>query len=196
MGSSYSMRRMGSQSSETRSALIEAVETVMLQQGYGALTARNVADAAGLKHQLVYYYFRTMDDLLLEAFRQRTAHLLAQVEAAVSSDRPLNALWRVYSQPEDAALTIEYMALANHNEVIRDETVRFGEMMRRIGLENIRTSPDIVDAPLTPQALASVIRCIASILGMEAALGITGAHQETRSLTEWCLDRLESPATE
>ncbi|MBW8785940.1 MAG: helix-turn-helix transcriptional regulator, partial [Novosphingobium sp.] len=53
---------MGPETSETRAAMMDAVEVVMLRKGYGALTARNVAEAAGLKHQLVYYYFRTMDE--------------------------------------------------------------------------------------------------------------------------------------
>ena len=41
------------------------------EEGYAAVTSRRVADAAGLKPQLVHYYFRTMEDLFLEVFRRR-----------------------------------------------------------------------------------------------------------------------------
>ena len=37
-------RRLGSESSATRSALMDAVEAVMREDGYGALTARSVAE--------------------------------------------------------------------------------------------------------------------------------------------------------
>ena len=37
-------RRLGSESSATRTALMDAVEAVMREDGYGALTARSVAE--------------------------------------------------------------------------------------------------------------------------------------------------------
>ena len=43
----------------------------MLEEGYAAVTSRRVAAQAGLKPQLVHYYFRTMDDLFLAAYRRR-----------------------------------------------------------------------------------------------------------------------------
>ena len=61
----------------------------MRTDGYGALTARSVAQAAGLKHQLVYYYFQTMDDLLLATFKRRTAQVLARYEQEVLAERPV-----------------------------------------------------------------------------------------------------------
>jgi AcrR family transcriptional regulator len=44
-----------------------ATESVMREEGYGALTSRHVAARAGLNQQTVYYYFETMDGLLLAA---------------------------------------------------------------------------------------------------------------------------------
>ncbi len=62
-------RRLGTADSKTRLALLDAAERLLLAEGYAAVTSRRVAAAAGLKHQLVHYYFRTMDDLLLEVYR-------------------------------------------------------------------------------------------------------------------------------
>jgi len=44
---------------------VEAAEQLLREQGYVAISARQVADKAGLKPQLLYYYFRTMDELVL-----------------------------------------------------------------------------------------------------------------------------------
>lgn len=180
-------RRMGLESSATRTVLMDAVEGVMREQGYGALSARSVAEHAGLKHQLVFYYFKTMDELLLATYRRRTERLMDRIQRALAAERPLKALWEAYSDPDDSSLTVEYMALSNHNEAIRAETVAFGERLRITGLE--RLHPDGLD----PLALTTVVRSIASIIGMETALGISGGHQATRDLVDWCLDRLEQP---
>ena len=65
-------RRMGSPDSATSNALLDATEMVLREEGYAAATSRRIADAAGLKQQLVYYYFETMEDLLLACFKRRT----------------------------------------------------------------------------------------------------------------------------
>lgn len=186
------MRRMGPETSETRIVLMDAVEAVMRQKGYGALTARNVAEAAGLKHQLVYYYFCTMDDLLLAVYRRRTRRMLERIEHALADERPLTALWRTYTDAEDSALTVEFMALSNHNAVIGAETVKFGEQMRHSGLDRLRSQSERAVSNFDPLALTTIIRAIASVLGMEAALGISGGHRETQALVEQTLAALES----
>ena len=76
-------RRIGSETSATRAMLMDGVEAVMRELGYGALTARSVAERAGLKHQLVYYYFETMDELLMATYLRHTGRV---VGAALSPD--------------------------------------------------------------------------------------------------------------
>src|SRR5438552_2527275 len=78
-----SPRRMGPQNSATRDAMLDASERVLREQGYAAFTARSVAEVAGFKHQLVYYYFETMDDLILATFRRRAERSLGRLEAAL-----------------------------------------------------------------------------------------------------------------
>lgn len=188
---------MGLETSATRGLLMDGVEIVMTEQGYAALSARSVAEAVGLKHQLVFYYFANMDELLLAAYRRRTGQVLDRVNAAVRSEQPLQALWEAYSEPMQAALTVEYLALANHNIAIRAETVAFGEQVRREGLDHVGASlglPGESGAPLNAFALTTAISSIAAILGMETALGISGGHQETRALVQWCVDHLQAQA--
>lgn len=187
-------RRIGSENSATRSALMDGVEAVMRELGYGALTARSVAERAGLKHQLVYYYFETMDELLMATYLRHTGRVLESIEAAFLSPRPLHALWQVSSNPHDAVLNMEFLALANHNAAIRAETVAFGERMRRVGLEGIQRTlgPGAPDTA-TPIALGIAVSALGMNLGMESTLGISGGHAELKTLVEWCLDRLEAP---
>jgi AcrR family transcriptional regulator len=186
---------MGLESSATRATLMDAVETVMREDGYAALSARSVAERAGLKHQLVFYYFRTMDDLLLATYRRRTARMLERIEQALQSERPLHAFWAALSNPLDAALTMEYMALSNHNAAIHAETTAFGEQVRHVEAEKLARllRPANSDpSAFTPIAIATAITYIAHNLGFEAAMGISGGHPETRALVEWCLGYFEA----
>lgn len=187
-------RRMGSRNSATGVALLDATEAVMREEGYGALTSRRVAERAGINQQTVYYYFATMDDLLLDAYRRRTKQVLETVEMAMSSDRPLHALWQAFSDPFNAALTMEYLALANHNETIRRETIEFGEKMRALQVERLAGDPrDSLpgDVPANPIGLIMTLTYVSHLMGFEAILGLRGGHREVRQLAEWALRVLE-----
>jgi AcrR family transcriptional regulator len=184
---------MGPETSETRTLLMDAVEAVMREQGYAALSARGVAARAGLKYQIVFYYFETMDELLLATYRRNAEQMRLRIAAALDSDRPLHAYWETWSDPFDGPLALEFMAMANHNPSIRAEKVAFGERMRAMLAERLtkRLQPGPAASLLTPFAVSMVLASIGGIIGFESALGISHGHSETRDLVQWCLDQLE-----
>jgi len=184
-------RRIGAESSVTRAALMDAVEAVMREDGYAALTARRVAERAELKHQLVFYYFETMDELLMATYLRHTDRVSEAIEQAFLSSRPLHALWQVSSNPHDAVLNVEFLAMSNHNEAVRAETVRYGEEMRKSGAERIGKLIGSRNKALSPAGVMMAINHIGSLLGLETAIGISGAHAEIRALVDWCVDQLE-----
>jgi AcrR family transcriptional regulator len=190
-------RRMGPEDSATSAALMDAVESVMREEGYAAVSARCVARRAGLKYQILFYYFETMDDLLLATYRRRTHTILRRTEEALQSVRPLHAFWKAWSDPFDAALSLEYIALSNHNRLVRTETIEFGERIRRVVADKLaqrlrEASPD--PTVFTPFGIIVAISMIGNILGFESALGISGGHQETEKIVEWCLRQIEPDA--
>ena len=89
-----SARRIGAPDAKNRGVLLDAAEQLLLEEGYAAVTSRRVAERAGLKPQLVHYYFRTMEDLFLEVFRRRAEEGLGVLRTALKSPQPLWALWR------------------------------------------------------------------------------------------------------
>ncbi|MBV8951082.1 MAG: helix-turn-helix transcriptional regulator, partial [Actinobacteria bacterium] len=97
-------RRIGAEDSATRTALLDAAMDVMLEEGYAAVTSRRVAARAGLKPQLVHYYFRTMDDLLVALVRRGAEQNLERQSRALASDDPLRAFWEYSSDARGARL--------------------------------------------------------------------------------------------
>jgi AcrR family transcriptional regulator len=189
-----SQRRMGPSDSATSSALLDATERVLRNEGYGAVSSRRVAEEAGLKQQLVYYYFRTMDDLLLATFRRRTERALAKLEADSASVNPIKAMWETLSNSSDGKLSFEFMALANHHEGIRAEVARFVTQSRRIEAEVLdRLSAEARDklGPVTPAAAAFLLSSVSLMLGREAATGIEEGHADVRALIAAMLARFD-----
>jgi len=187
-------RRIGKEDSETRTALMNAVETIMCRDGYAALSARSIARCAGLNYQLVFYYFEKVENLFLATYRRRTQRLLGQIEQALDSERPLHALWSASSDPVEAGLALEYMAMANHSPAIRSETIEHVE--RTVGLVSERmakrltyNNPD--PKVFTPAAVSMIVQMIGSNLGSQSVLGIAGGLGEARTLVEWLLEQME-----
>ena len=141
MTTAPSPRRIGAEDSKTRAQLLDAAERLLLEEGYAAVTSRRVAAKAGLKPQLVHYYFRTMDDLFLEVFRRRADENLARFERAAAGDRSLRALWQVNADPRGAAFMIEFVALANHRKAIRAEIAAYAERWRATQLDALARRP-------------------------------------------------------
>ncbi|MDB5725956.1 MAG: regulatory protein TetR [Novosphingobium sp.] len=188
---------MGPETAQTRLQLMDATETVMRDEGYAAVTSRRVAEGAGVNQQTVYYYFETMDDLLVATYRRRIQKMEDSFEQALSSDHPLQAFWKASSEPNDAALTLEYLALSNHNALIRHETVEFGERSRRLYADRLAApinannpAPDVA----TPFAVVMAITYVAHLIGFEQSIGLQGGHAETTTLMNWCLSQLEPRA--
>lgn len=189
-----SSRRFGPRDSETSKAILDATERVMRSEGYGAISSRRVAEEAGIRQGLVYYYFKTMDDVLLECFKRRTAQALERYESEVRAERPVHAIWDDLSNKVDARLVFEFVALANHHDGIREEVNSFLVKVRKLEAETIRKEAERkgVDlAPATPGALAFLMYSATLVLASEASTGVTEGHDDVRALFEWLLARFE-----
>jgi AcrR family transcriptional regulator len=191
-------RRIGAPDSKTRAQLVDAAERLLLEEGYAAVTSRRVAAAAGLKPQLVHYYFRTMDDLFLEVFRRRADANLERVANAVRRDGSLRALWELNADPRGAAFTIEFVALANHRKAIRAEIARYAERYRAAQLGALSaalSAAGIDDEQLPPIAALLLMTGLSQILGLEQTLGVTAGHDATIAFVERSITALERSAT-
>ena len=187
---------MGPVNSVTWSLLLDGAENILKEEGYASLTSRRIAKRAGIKQQLTYYYFRTMDELMVEAFRRLSKRELARLESALSSDLPLRELWSVCSNTSDARLISEFMALAHRSEGMKNEVVEFIERSRRMqtrafakSIKKLRKRSGI--AALPPVVITFLTTSIALALTRESALGITSAHKEIDDLVKQCLSALE-----
>jgi TetR/AcrR family transcriptional regulator len=156
-----SNRRIGTETSGTRALLLRAAEELMRDEGYAEVTSRKLARKAGLKPQLVHYYFRTMGDLFAELFRQVTEHHLKLLDEAAQSGDPLARMFEISCDPTNAALQLEFLALANHRKEMHALIAEFGLELNNREAAIIRSaiSPrGLAMARATPEELATILQ--------------------------------------
>jgi AcrR family transcriptional regulator len=188
-----SSRRMGAEDSAVRAQLLDATEQLMLEEGYAAVTSRRLAAKAGLKQPLVYYYFRTMDELFLAVFRRMAEQGLERLNEALRSEQPIRALWELNSDRSRTALQMEFVALANHRKVVQAEIARSGEQFRSLevkALTRLFEQRNIVPQ-IPPLVVAVLLTSLSRGLVQEGALGIAKGHAPTRAFVEACLRYFE-----
>ncbi len=189
-----SARRIGAPDAKNRGVLLDAAEQLMLEEGYAAVTSRRVAEKAALKPQLVHYYFRAMDDLFLAAFRRRAEEGLEAQAQALQSPQPLWALWRFSTDPAATAITMEFVALANHRKALKAEIAYYAERFReeqQKALSKVLQRYGVDPAQVPPLVWSVLMTSVSRVLVMEQALGMSAGHAETVEFVERYLHRLE-----
>lgn len=195
-----SSRRMGAETSQTRSVLLDCVEQLMLDEGYAAVTFRAIAAKAGVTPSLVQYYFRTLDGIFHAAIRRYTERNIRHLTEAlqVPSDQLPRALWEYSWNEATSALTTEFMALGNHRESVRAEIAEATERVRKVQLDALSHGFDgseALDQTLTPGALLLLITGIPKLLELEQGIGVRTGHQELVDAFERYLGSVEPTDT-
>lgn len=181
---------MGVDGAKNRGLFVEAAEQLLREEGYSAFTARQVAAKAGLKTQLIYYYFQTMDDLILAVVQRITTHRLARFEQAMASPQPLRALWELHSDPAGAVISSELQAIASHRETIRAEIIRSARHFRALQIEAVSRLLEGrgVDQQAYPAAaIVAITTAFARALVTDTALGVSDGYPEAVMLVERAL---------
>ena len=187
-------RRMGVEGAKNRTRLVEATEQLLRDKGYAAISARQVADKAGLKPQLLYYYFHTIDDLILAVVRAITDKRLERFEQALASPKPLRALWELNSNPSNAILSTQLISLAGHRETIRVEIVRAARHFRTLqiaAVSRLLTQRGVDQEAYPAAAIVTIVAALGRTLVTDTALDVSMGYAEAVKLVERGLQYLE-----
>jgi AcrR family transcriptional regulator len=182
-------RRRGGESSAMRAALIEAAEQLIQEEGYPAVTARNLAEKVDLKRQIVHYYFHTMDDVFIAVIRRNAERLRARLEAIMDSAEPLRELQVLNRDPAQAILAIELYALASRRPAVRAEVARAAaearELQTRIVSHHLEQRG--ITPGMSPMVSTLLLTSLAQVLALEASIDFRIGHAETLEFVDACL---------
>src|SRR3954463_9963609 len=114
-------------------ALFDAAERLLVEVGHAGITTRRLAEAAGVNHGLVHYYFGSNENLLLQMLERFTARLIARQEALYASEAPFAEKWRAamsHLMSDDVAyekVWLELQAMGWNNTELRARLARVND---------------------------------------------------------------------
>jgi AcrR family transcriptional regulator len=192
---------------DARTALLDAAERILIEQGYPAATTRGVAAEAQVNHGLVHYYFGSVENLLLETLKRFTESLHERQRELFARDAPFSEKWResmghlLGSDAESgySKLWLELQAMSWNNPGMRDHLVEVNQGWRQIVQEAIDGA--LVDYGVDrrrypAEAVTALVMTFNLGVQMEAAGGIDQGHVALISMTERLVERLEREAKE
>jgi AcrR family transcriptional regulator len=185
--------RSGSRRTTKRQAILDGTVRLMLAEGYGAVTYRSVATAAGVAPGLVQYYFPSLDLLFVAVLRDATDRLIDQLTDAARSRRPLHAIWSYAADSAGSALLLQFMALANAIPEVGSVIGEGGERVRQalVGELSAQWPAGLNHSGLTPAAAVFLLSAVPRMMHLEQSLGTVTGHADARAMIEAFLDRVE-----
>jgi len=173
---------------DVRTLLLDAAESILIDEGHAAATARRIADKVGLKHQIVFYYFGTQEELLLALFRRGANTHRQKLTAALQSANPLLEMWSVARDPASTRLKLEFLSLASRSEVLRKEVAANTEAVRQLEADTIAhyLAGRQIEPTFSSELVSILTNSVARLLIMEEIIGVTKGHEEAdRLIVHW-----------
>jgi AcrR family transcriptional regulator len=206
MARAWEQKKISEARQQTTIAFMDAAEHLLFEVGYAGVTTRAVAEAAGVNHGLVHYYFGSMEELLTQTL-ERFVDQLADALEALYDDPNLTFAdkWRLGSQfwveeptsrfpkillellamgwnmpslqPRIAEVHARFRAIFEHH---------FGQALRDYGLGEDEFPLKVVVAAVTSFQLGLIVE------------GLSGVEEGHEQLLDWIqrwIDGLEATRT-
>jgi AcrR family transcriptional regulator len=203
MARAWEQKKISEARQQTTIAFMDAAEHLLFEVGYAGVTTRAVAEAAGVNHGLVHYYFGSMEELLTQTL-ERFVDQLAEALEALYDDPDLTFAdkWRLGSQfwveeptsrfpkillellamgwnmpslqPRIAEVHARFRAIFEHH---------FGQALREYGLGEDEFPLKVVVAAVTSFQLGLIVE------------GLSGVEEGHEQLLDWIqrwIDGLEA----
>jgi TetR/AcrR family transcriptional regulator len=149
--------------STAEDALLDAAERLLVEVGHAGITTRRLAEAAGVNHGLVHYYFGSNEALLVRALERFTERLIARQRELYAADEPFVEKWRTamrYLVSEDATyekIWLELQALAWNDAGLRARLAQVNAEWRAVLTEAFAEPHRELGIPIPLEALVSLV---------------------------------------
>jgi AcrR family transcriptional regulator len=165
---------------------------LLIEEGMTAVTARRVAQRVGLSHQIVHYYFKSMDDLLISAIEHGTAEYVAQLRSSLDSDNPLKLVTELNSSLLAVAIGTEITIYASRRPAVRDAVRVAIEAFRQAQAEVVGRHLERVGlaGAISPSVATVIVTSVLRTFTLEVDIGVSQGHAETLA---WLASLLGAP---
>jgi AcrR family transcriptional regulator len=130
---------------QTRAAIIEAARTLFAEHGFDSVTVDDVANAAQVSKKTVFNYFPTKEDLVFTRTDERTAALLAAVNARSEGQSLIEAFRQVCLRPAAEVTNIRQRRRESPFDFF-ELVGRSAALQRRASQLNVELTATLTDA--------------------------------------------------
>jgi hypothetical protein len=137
-----------------------------------------------------------MEDLFIALFRRGAERSFERQAEALQSPQPLWSFWELIHDQSSTALTMEFIALANHRKGIRSEIAASSNRFRRMqigALSSVLEGYGIDPNEWPPASIILMLSGISRFLLMEGSFDLEIGHSETVELVVRHIRGLEGP---
>ncbi len=191
---------------DTVDAFLDAAERLLISVGYAGITARRLAEEAGVNHGLIHYYFGSMEQLFIQVLERFTNRLIERQKAMYAAHAPFIEKWRMamgYLEQDFASgypkIWLELQALAWNHPELQERLARVNAQWRAVLTEAFAKAMGEynIDTDLYPvQAIVSLAMTFQEGMFLERLGGITEGQAELLAMIDRWLARLEAAKME
>jgi AcrR family transcriptional regulator len=170
--------------SAAEEALLDGAERLLVEQGHAGITTRRLAEAAGVNHGLVHYYFGSNENLLARALERFTERLIERQRALYAADLPFLEKWRTAMRhliADDATyekIWMELQALAWNEPELRARLADVNARWRAVLTEAFAEPHRALGIAMPLDALVSLVITFNLGIMVERLGGIDAGHDE------------------
>ncbi len=206
MARAWEQRKTSDARQQATVSLMDAAERLLYEVGYAGVTTRAVAEAAGVNHGLVHYYFGSMEVLLTRTLERFVEELALALEALYADPNLTFAeKWRLGSQfwvdeptSRFPKILLELLAMGWNMPELRAQLTEvharfrgifenhFGQALREYGLDEAQFPLKVIVAAVTSFQLGLIV---------ESLSGVDEGHQELLDWIQRWIDELEAKRT-
>jgi AcrR family transcriptional regulator len=165
-------------------ALLDAAERLLVEVGHAGITTRRLAEAAGVNHGLVHYYFGSNEALLVRALERFTGRLIERQRALYAADEPFVEKWRTamrFLVAEDRTyekVWLELQALGWNQPELRGRLAHVNAEWRAVLTDAFAEPHRELAIPMPLDALVSLVMTFNLGIIVERLGGIETGHAE------------------
>ncbi|HET9775776.1 MAG TPA: TetR/AcrR family transcriptional regulator [Gemmatimonadaceae bacterium] len=186
----------------TQQRLLDAAERLLVDVGYGGITARKLAEEAGANLGLVHYYFGSMEELLLQVLERFTGDLIARQRAMYAAPGPYIDKWRQAMRYLDEdrpyqKIWWELQAMSWNHREYRARVEKVHDAWRDAMRDAVREALsryDLDDDVFTTEAWVTLIVTVNEGIILERLSGVTRGHKDLLTGIDRWLESLEKKA--
>ena len=180
--------------SAAEEGLLDAAERLLVDVGFAGITTRRLAEAAGVNHGLVHYYFGSIENVLVRALERFTERVIERQRELYAADMPFREKWRTamrYLMSEDVTyekIWLELQALGWNNPELRERIAHVNDEWRGVLLEAFEQPRREYGIDMPLEALVSLVMTFNQGIVLERLSGIDAGQGELLDWIERWLD--------